>query len=134
MASATICGTPNSNSFCQDVYIPYGSQELDWCWMGYVNDACGTAYLTIDGVVEWSHTMLMSEDTYGTWNYASAYGWSVWVNYYQFTTISLCFEWVACPDGESNDNMLVDYVMLSVVIDDPCPAADAAFSTVKARY
>jgi hypothetical protein len=124
------CGTPNSNSFCQDLFIGGNDCSLDWHWMGYVNSACGTVSVTVNGSTIFSHTLQLSEHTYGTWNTASSYGWVPLVSAYQGQTVNLCLKEVACPDGANNDNMLVDYVVLNGCV----ATEDASMSTVKALY
>lgn len=125
------CGTPNSNSFCQSLYID--GKYLDWKWMGYVNSACGTVYVKVNGGTVWSHLLQLSEHTYGTWNNASAFWGNIDLSAYCGQTVNLCLEETACPDGANNDNMLVDYVTLNVSCD-IIATEDASISTVKALY
>ncbi len=109
------CGVPNSNSFCQDVYID--ARYLDWYWMGYVNYACATARVRIDGSMVFAHSMEISDHTYGTWNSAGgtiAPAGGVDLNSYIGGTHELCFDWSRSGCGEDqNDNMLIDMVTLS---------------------
>ena len=125
------CGTPNSNSFCQDLFID--GHYLDWYWMGYVNSGCGTVYVSVDGTYVFTHTLLLSEHTYGTWNTASSYWGAIDLNAYCGTTVNLCLEETDCGDGANNDNMLVDYVTLDTSCD-IIATEDASISTVKALY
>ncbi len=107
-------GSPNTNSFCQDIY--FDARYLDWYWMGYVNDECGAMEVRIDGSLVFEHPMVMADHTLGTWNSASgtlAGADGVDVHDYFDGTHELCFAWSrgSCGVGD-NDNMLIDYVTL----------------------
>lgn len=124
------CGTPNSNSFCQEVFLD--GWTLDWYWMGYVNSECGEVTITADGEEIWSHTMQFSEHTFGRWYPASRFWPELDITAYCGTWFELCFIWTACEDGVSNDSMLIDYVTVRDACNDP--VAKSSISTVKARY
>ncbi|MBM4116367.1 hypothetical protein FJ251_01280 [bacterium] len=126
------CGYPNSNSFCQEIFID--GSPLSWQWMGYVNSACGTASVSVNGVTVWSHVMQMSEHTYGSWNSASSSWGGVDLEPYCAQGVTLCINWVACPDGASNDNMLIDYVVIERAECSTGVAARRSMSTVKSQY
>lgn len=124
------CGDANSNSFCQDLFID--GMTLDWYWMGYVNNGCGTIIVSVDGTPLLTYVLQLSDHTYGTWGLASdsAFG-AVDMSAYCGMTVNVCFEELYCDIG-TNDNMLIDYVVLN----DECSTAtdDASISTVKALY
>jgi hypothetical protein len=126
-------GVPNANSFCQDLWIDgWGAWWLSWHFMGYVNGACSTVRITVNGQEAWRHTMQAQDHTYGTW---SQWGETVGVHLHGDT---LCFEWEACPDGVDNDNMLIDYLTVDYWVwdgdDDDVATAASSFSVVKSLY
>lgn len=123
-------GYPNQNSFCQEIFVDW--LYLDWRWMGYVNSACGTLTVTCDGRPVFSHTMRYADHSYGTWKLASESIGGAWLwDFFAHVTM-LCFEWTACPDGVSNDNMLIDYLTLQVA--GGVGTEVLSFSAVKALY
>lgn len=126
-------GAPSSHSFCQELFMPdasWGSWLLGWQFMGYVNGACSTMLLTIDGQESWRHTMRAQDHTFGTW---SQWGEEVGFSAYPGIAHTICFEWEPCPDGVDNDNMLIDYVMIDYWVAD-IATAQSSFSTIKAHY
>ncbi|MBM4118201.1 hypothetical protein FJ251_10765 [bacterium] len=98
------CGTPNSNSFCQDVFLE--SAQLRWRWMGYVAEghASNFVYVKFNGDIIWAKEMTWPEDhTYGTWEVMTIEG----VYLPEGTnTYEVCFEF----EATNGANMLIDYV------------------------
>ncbi len=121
------CGTdPSAQTFCQDLFID--GMLLDWYWMGYVSATPGmVVQVTVNGNVVFTHAMLASEHTYGTWNSASSYWGGANVSAYCGQTVNLCFKNLL-----GTDNMLVDYVTLNNACDTATEAS--SISTVKALY
>ncbi len=120
------CGSdPNSNSFCQDLYISTdctGGVFITWQWMGYVaGDDGNMMYITIDGTVVYQKELGLSDHTYGTWleDWADA-------NAYEGTR-NFCFEFVATTGA----NMLVDYISNFW---SPTAVEKTNLSTIKSRY
>lgn len=133
-------GVPNTNSFCQDIALDpgWGAWLLTWRFMGYVNGACSTLRITVDGEEEWQYAIRAWDHTYGTWGYSGGLGDEVVIHAYGGAPFRLCFEWEACPDGVDNDNMLIDYVTIDFWVwdgdNDEVAAAASSFSVVKSRY
>lgn len=96
------CGTPNSNSFCQALYLD--GNVLRWRYMGYVEEghSGNFVYLKLNGDIVWAKEMTWPEDhTYGRWVLAEAeLGWVAGDTYY------VCFEF----EASTGANMLIDYV------------------------
>ncbi len=107
------CGEPNTNSYCQEVYID--GTHLDWFWEGWLNDACSAMEIWVDGNMVFDHYMDWPDDTAGTgWTRASesiAAPSGADLSVYAGTTAELCLVWNrdGCVDTQ-NDNMLVDYL------------------------
>lgn len=117
------CGTPNSNSFCQEVFI-YGCTGgwLEWKWMGYVENNDGnTMRVTLDGDVIFEKVMTTADHTYGTWG-------TLWVDVWQYVgDYELCFEFEATTGA----NMLIDYVTMGY---SPTAVEPTSLSAVKSLY
>ncbi len=118
------CGEePNSNSFCQDVFIEgcLGGW-LEWKWMGYVENNDGnTMRITLNGGVVFEKVMTTADHTYGTWGTLWAELWPYYGMY------ELCFEFEATTGA----NMLIDYVTMAY---SPTAVAPTSFSAVKSLY
>jgi hypothetical protein len=122
-------GVPANNGVCQaDVFID--GMYLDWYWMGYMEyDFGGIVTCTLDGNAVFTHDMMISDHTYGSWNTASSFWGQIDVSAYCGMSVEICFDF-AVNDG--GGNMLIDYVTL----DGSCgtAAGQSNFSTVKALY
>ena len=118
------CGGPNSNSFCQDVYLNGcpGGGWIEWKWMGYVENNDGnTMRVTLDGAVIFEKVMTTADHTYGTWG-------TLWVDVWQYyNTHYLCFEFEATTGA----NMLIDYVTNAY---SPTAVGPTSLSFVKSLY
>ncbi len=93
---------PNSNSFCQIVWISEAS--LNFRWMGYVEEGHtgNFVHVKIDGDIVYSKEMTWREDhTIGEWQYLSISipGLDVGGHY-------LCFEF----EASNGASMLIDYI------------------------
>ena len=127
------CGTPNSNTFCQSIFVD--GMYLDFYWMGHDgSDGVGGGYMYVsfDGNVAFDHVFVSPDDhTFGSWNSASSFWGQIDVSAFCGATHELCLGWIAPADG-TNDNFFMDYVTL----EEPCGTAtsETTFSNVKSLY
>jgi hypothetical protein len=103
--------------------------------MGYVNDAVGVNYITIDGYTVYSHVLQLSEHLLG-YQYATCE-----TGVYDGAEHEVCFGVDNNANCWSNlgDNWFVDYVETNGGIppwddDYPTGVAEMSISTVKALY